>query len=155
MIQADLTGRYEVGGLPQAVLRALIYVRLPERSVDERAFAMLQAIRAMQPADNRITFTDLKAAVKEQFLLLHLDEKRAVSAIPRLLPDSEAMRAAGVETVRRILQARGTLSEESARRLARIEALFGVDQRRAADRPETEHGRLSECPGTPKEDRHR
>ena len=50
-MRAELEQRFEVGGLPEAVLRALIYVRLPERSVDERGFAALQAIRAMQPAD--------------------------------------------------------------------------------------------------------
>ena len=43
--QAELEQRFEVGGLPQAVLRAIIYVRMPERSVDERGFAALQAIR--------------------------------------------------------------------------------------------------------------
>ena len=37
------------GGAAEAALRALIYVRLPEGSVDERGFAMLQAIRAAQP----------------------------------------------------------------------------------------------------------
>ena len=40
-------------GCRRRLLRALIYVRLPERSVDERGFAVLQAIRAMQPAKRR------------------------------------------------------------------------------------------------------
>jgi hypothetical protein len=126
-MRADLAGRFEVGGLPQAVLRALIYIRRPGGSIDERGFAMLEAIRAMQPVNDRMTLANLKAAVKEQFLLLRLDEERAVQALPRLLPDSEGARRAGLEALHRMLEVRGALPEEQARRLARIEALFGVE----------------------------
>jgi hypothetical protein len=112
--------------LPQAALRALIYVRMPQRSVDERGFAMLQAIRAMQPANNRMSMAELKACFREQYLLVRLDEERAVRAIPKLLPDSEPARRAGLEALHRMLGARGTLPEEAARRLSRVEALFGV-----------------------------
>ena len=66
-----------------------------ERSVDERGFAVLQAIRAMQPANDRMSMAELKACLKEQYLLVRLDEERAVRAIPRLLPDSEHARRAG------------------------------------------------------------
>jgi pimeloyl-ACP methyl ester carboxylesterase len=125
-VRADLANRFEVGGLPQAVLRALMYIRLPERSVDERAFAMLKAIRSMQSVNDRMTLTELKSVLREQFLLLRLDEERAVRAIPRLLPDSEPLRSVGLEALHRMLQVRGKLTEEGARRLARIEALFGV-----------------------------
>ena len=123
-MRADLAGRFEVGGLPEAVLRALMYIRLPERSVDERAFATLNAIRGMQPVNDRLTFAELKAVLREQFLLLRLDEERAVITIPRLLPDSTSLRRIGLEALHRMLKARGRLSEESARRLARVEALF-------------------------------
>ena len=88
-MRVELERRFEVGGLPQAVLRALIYVRMPERSVDERGFAALQAIRAMQPVNDRMSMAELKACLKEQYLLVRLDEERAVRAIPQLLPDSE------------------------------------------------------------------
>ena len=52
-MRVELERRFEVGGLPQAALRALIYICMPQRSVDERGFAMLQAIRAMQPTNAR------------------------------------------------------------------------------------------------------
>jgi Protein of unknown function (DUF3141) len=125
-VRADLANRFEVGGLPQAVLRALIYIRLPERSIDERAFEMLKAIRSMQSVNDRMTLTELKAVLREQFLLLRLDEERAVRAIPRLLPASEPLRSVGLKALHRMLEARGKLTAESARRLARTEALFGV-----------------------------
>jgi hypothetical protein len=125
-MRVELERRFEVGGLPQAVLRALIYVRLPERSVDERGFAALQAIRAMQPANDRMSTAELKACLKEQYLLVRLDEERAVRAIPRLLPESEHARRAALDALLQVLGARGALPEEGLRRLSRVEALFGV-----------------------------
>jgi pimeloyl-ACP methyl ester carboxylesterase len=126
-MRAELGGKFDVGGLPQAVLRALIYVRLPQRSVDERGFAMLQAIRAMRPINDRMSLPELKACLKEQFLLLRLDEERAVRAISRLLPESEAARRAGLAALLEMLGTRGPLPEEGARRLARIESVFGLN----------------------------
>jgi hypothetical protein len=126
-MRMELERRFEVGGLPQAVLRALIYVRMPGRSVDERGFTALQAIRAMQPVNNRMRMAELKACLKEQYLLVRLDEERAVRAIPRLLPDSEHARRTALEALLQVLGARGALPEEGLRRLNRVEALFGVD----------------------------
>lgn len=123
-MRAALEGRFEVGGLPHAVLRALIYVRLPGRSVDERGFAVLQSIRGMQTVNDRMSLPELKACLKEQFLLVSLDEERAVRAIPRLLPDSQAARSAGLKALRAMLGARGALTGEETKRLARVKALF-------------------------------
>ena len=126
-MRAELEGKFEVGGLPQAVLRALIYVRMPQRSVDERGFAMLHALRDMQPVNDRATLAELKTCLKEQFLLVRLDEERAVRAIPRLLPESATARHAGLEALRAMVGARGVLPEEGTRRLVRVEALFAAD----------------------------
>ncbi|HEY4891350.1 MAG TPA: DUF3141 domain-containing protein, partial [Reyranella sp.] len=126
-MRVELERRFEVGGLPQAVLRALIYVRMPERSVDERGFTALQAIRAMQPVNDRMSMAELKACLKEQYLLVRFDEERAMRAIPRLLPDSEHARRAALDALLQVLNARGALTEEGLRRLARVETLFGVD----------------------------
>ena len=125
-MRVELERRFEVGGLPQAVLRALIYVRMPQGSVDERGFAALQAIRAMQPVNDRMSMLELKACLKDQYLLLRLDEERAVRAIPRLLPDSEHARRTALDALLQVLGARGALPEEGLRRLDRIEALFGL-----------------------------
>ena len=126
-MRMELERRFEVGGLPHAVLRALIYVRMPQRSVDERGFAALQAIRAMQPANDRMSMAELKACLKEQYLLVRLDEERAVRAIPRLLPDSEHARRTALDALLQVLGARGALTEEGVRRRGRIEALFGIE----------------------------
>jgi len=124
-MRADLEARFEVGGIRQAAVRGALYIHLPERSVDERAFAMLQAIRATLPANERVTMAEFKVILKEQYLLLRLDEERAVRAIPRLLPDDADARRAGLDALRRMVTSRGALTEEGARRLKRVESLFG------------------------------
>ena len=133
--QADLEKRFEVGGLPEALVRALIHIRLPQGSVDERGFAMLQAIRRLQPANRRLGMDEVKALFRDQYLLVRLDEDRAVRAIPRLLPGSEQTRRAGLDALVDVLGARGALPEEGLKRLKGIEELFGLPARSA----ETSH----------------
>jgi pimeloyl-ACP methyl ester carboxylesterase len=125
-MRAELERRFEVGGLRQATIRGVLYVRMPERSFDERAFGMLQAIRAMQPMNDRVSMAELKACLKEQYLLVRLDEERAVRAIPKLLPDDEHARRLALDTLRRMVEARGALTEEGKRRLSRVESLFAL-----------------------------
>src|SRR5262245_23163263 len=75
--QTELERRFDVGGLPEAIVRSVIHVRLPEGRVDERGFAALQALRRAQPANRRLTFGEVKALFREQYLLVRLDEERA------------------------------------------------------------------------------
>ena len=82
---------------PEAVIRAIMHVRLPERTVDERGFAVLQAIRRLQPANRRRSLGEIKTMFRDQYLLLRLDEERAVRAIPRLLPDDDGAPGRGLE----------------------------------------------------------
>jgi hypothetical protein len=129
---AELERRFEVGGLPEAIVRAVIHIRLPEGRVDERGFAALQALRRAQPANRRLTFGEVKALFRDQYLLLRLDEERAIRVIPKLLPDSEAQRANAWAAVRDVIAARGELSDEGRRRLERLQRLFGVSEQQAA-----------------------
>jgi hypothetical protein len=125
-LQADLEHSFESGRVEEAVLRALIYIRLADGSVDERGFAVLKQIRASRPASRRISLARFKEMMKEQFLLVSLDEERAVQALPRLLESDAAERRAALDVLHRVLAARGALSDEAARRLARVEALFAA-----------------------------
>ena len=108
------------------MIRALLYTRLPEQSVDERGFRVLQAIRKLQPANRRLPFGELKVQFRDQYLLLRLDEERAVRAIPRLLPQDERQRANAFDAIREVVTASGSLSEPAETRLKRLAGLFGV-----------------------------
>jgi pimeloyl-ACP methyl ester carboxylesterase len=132
-----LEQRIDQGGLIEAAVRALIYVRLPEGKVDERGFAALKQISAELPAAKRIGLVRFKEIVKEQYLLLLLDAERAIAALPKLLPANRRQCEEALALVHRVLAARGALPEEGRRRLERIEAMFagpppGIGQDKAA-----------------------
>jgi hypothetical protein len=131
--QAELERHFEVGGLPEAIVRAVIHVRLPEGRVDERGFSALQALRRAQPANRRLTFGEIKALFREQYLLVRLDEERAVRAIPRLLPDSEQQRRRAWAAVCEVIAARGELPDEGRQRLDRLQGLFGITKQQVAE----------------------
>ncbi len=123
---AHLEQCIDQGGLIEAAVRALIYVRLPEGKVDERGFAALKQIGAELPAAKRIGLTRFKEIVKEQYLMLLLDAERAIAALPKLLPDNRRQCEEALTLVRRVLAAPGALPEEGRRRLERIEAMFAA-----------------------------
>ncbi|WIM10591.1 TerB family tellurite resistance protein [Enhydrobacter sp.] len=131
--QTELERHFEVGGLTEAIVRAVIHVRLPEGRVDERGFSALQALRRAQPANRRLTFGEIKALFRQQYLLVRLDEERAVRAIPRLLPDSEQQRRRAWAAVCEVIAARGELPDEGRQRLDRLQALFGITKQQVAE----------------------
>jgi hypothetical protein len=136
--RSELEKRLEVGGPLEAAIRALLYVRLPEGSADERGLAMFRLIRAAQPPDKRVPMAQLKKTLKEQFLIVTLDEQRAIQAIPRLLPRNVEERRAALEVLHCMLGARGALSEQASLRLNQVEALFEVKGERSF-KAETAH----------------
>ncbi len=127
---ANLETKIDQGGLAEAGLRALLYIGagLPHRGVDERSFATLRALRQELPASRSISQQQFKSIVKEQYLLLHYDEERAISALPKLLPADPAARQATLTAIHKATEAAGDLPEEGKRRLAEIEALFADAQ---------------------------
>ena len=66
----------------------------------------------------------MKELFTEQFLLLQLDEERAVRTLPGLMPVEAAQRRALLAELKRVVGASGRLAEEGGRRLARVETLF-------------------------------
>ena len=54
-LRSSLERKFEEGGLEEAALRALIYVRLPDGAFDERSFRMLKGIREQRKSNDRIT----------------------------------------------------------------------------------------------------
>ena len=124
-MEAHLEQQIESGGLPEAAVRALLYIQLPDGVADERGFAALQQIARELPAAKRIGLSRFKEIVRDQFLILRLDEERAIAALPNLLPADKRARETAVGLLRRVVEARGASSQEGARRMTRIEALFG------------------------------
>jgi hypothetical protein len=122
-VVSDLRTRIEQGGLVEAGVRAMIFIRMAEGRIDERAFGALEQI-ATERKDRRMSLPRFKEIVREQYLLLLLAQEPAVAALPKLLPDDPEERQAMLDCVRRVVTARGPLPEDGLQRLARIEALF-------------------------------
>ena len=129
-LRAQLEHGFEHGKIEDAAVRALIYVRLREGAVDERGFATLKLIRESRPENRRLSLAEFKQIVRQQYLLVLLDEKKALETLPKLLPSDEAECRSALEAIRRVLSAVGPLSDETKGRLTRIEELFDVKRRK-------------------------
>jgi Protein of unknown function (DUF3141) len=125
-LRTELEAKFESGGLAAAMVRALIYVRLPEQTIDERGFVVAKAVRDARPTALRLSQPELKAMFRDQFLLLTLDQERAIKALPELLPPDKALRQEALADLRRVLSASGAISDEGARRLAEVGSIFGA-----------------------------
>jgi hypothetical protein len=122
---AELRSRIPAGGLREAGIRALLYVGASRSMVDERS---LEALRRMRKEDvgSRMTLTEFKALVREQFFMLLLDQEASLAAIPDMLPQDAGARRAAIGAIRDVLSAAGGISGETAKRLDRVEQLFGL-----------------------------
>jgi Protein of unknown function (DUF3141) len=123
--RADLERRIEQGSPIEAALRALIYVRQPQQTFDERSFTILKEINSELRDGERISLAQFKEMMKEQFLIVMLEPERAVAAIPTLLPASPGERNALLSVIRDVTNSGGAPPDEGKRRLARLEMLFG------------------------------
>jgi hypothetical protein len=132
-MQSNLKAEIDKGTAIDAALRALLYIARPEGTFDERGFTILKELSSERPAAQRITLSELKGLMKDQYMIVALDEERAIAALPKLLPDDRAERGAMMNAIRRIVGAHGRLSEESKRRLDRVEALFGETKQVSSD----------------------
>jgi pimeloyl-ACP methyl ester carboxylesterase len=123
---AHLNERIDQGGPIEAAMRALIYIRRPDGSVDERGFAAIKEIGAALPAAERVGFERFKEIVKEQYLMLLLDEGRAIAALPRMLQADRRQCEQTLAVLHRVLAARGALSPDASSRLAHVERLLDL-----------------------------
>jgi hypothetical protein len=122
---AELKSKIGSGGLRECGIRALLYVGMARGMVDERG---LEALRRMRREDaaSRITLSEFKTIVREQFFMLLLDQEASLAAIPKMLPQDADRRRPVFAAVREVLSVGGDISGEIAKRLNRVAQLFGV-----------------------------
>ncbi len=137
----QLRAKMEKGGPREAAIRALLYVQMAEKAADEREFERLRLIRKKHGEQK--TLAEFKLDLREQYLMLLLDEQRALEAIPVLLQGHEKEASLLLEYLREVVTADGEVSEEGQRRLLRMERLF-------APRPMAETGEARPRKGSAK-----
>jgi pimeloyl-ACP methyl ester carboxylesterase len=130
---AELKSRIGEGGLREAAIRGLLYVGSVRGMVDERS---LEALRNVRRNDSgpRLTLSEFKMLVREQFFMLLLDREAALAAIPKLLPDNAGQRRAAFTAIREVLSASAAISGEIAKRLKRLAELFGLEAEEGLDK---------------------
>jgi pimeloyl-ACP methyl ester carboxylesterase len=137
----ELRTGIEEGGPREAAVRALLYVRLPDGVVDERGFHLLQRMR--EEAGSDMTLAAFKNLVREQFLMLLVDERRAVEAIPRMLRRDRDLATRMVGNLHRVVEAVGLRSEVGRARLAEVEKFFEVPQGKSSRPVQSKERHLS------------
>ena len=130
-LRSGLDRKFEEGGVEEAVLRALVYVRRPEGGFDERGFRMLKIIRETRKSNERLSLPQFREMLNEQLQLVLLDEERAIAALPKLLQTDAAETSAALDVLRQLVGAGGALNPEGERRFARVEKLFGAKPTKA------------------------
>ena len=125
-LHSTLEHRFESGTADDGALRALVYIRKSDGAVDERGFRMLKVIRDSRKTNARLTLSQFKTMLRDQYQLLLLDEERAVRALPKLLRQGEPESDAALDALRELLVAPGPVTEEEENRLGRVEKALGV-----------------------------
>jgi pimeloyl-ACP methyl ester carboxylesterase len=123
---AELKSKIGEGGLREAAIRGLLYIGSSRGMVDERSIEALRQVRR-DYSGPRLTLSEFKMLVREQFFMLILDQEGALAAIPKMLPDDISQRRAAFAAMRTVLSVVGEITGERARRLQRVAALFGID----------------------------
>jgi hypothetical protein len=141
---AELRSHISVGGMPEALIRAVLYVGLPRGSVDERGF---ETVRRIRRAQSNISLSEFKQRVREQFYILLIDSEAALAALPSMLPADVESRSEAFDLVKQIMSACGPLSPADNERLQRVARAFGVDEP-STGRSEPRDGRVGQARST-------
>jgi pimeloyl-ACP methyl ester carboxylesterase len=120
--KADLLSKIDQGGPREALLRGLIYVRLPIGASDERGFEVIRRLR--EEDDERLPLSEFKEAFREQFFMLLLDEKKTIEAIPFLLKGYPDHGPEIYKILHEWATADAPLPEEAEKRLMEVKKLF-------------------------------
>ncbi len=126
---AELKSHIPLGGVREAVIRALIYVNLGRGAVDKRGF---ETVRRLRNRYEDLPLSEFKTLVRDQFAMLLIDEKAALAALPSLLPADAAIRSEGFNAIQQVMAGCGQTSAEDEKRLNEIGRLFGIGEDGAA-----------------------
>src|SRR5271157_4160498 len=112
------------GNALDAAARVLVYVGKAQHRIEKSTF---DALRRLLLAHPEVSPVDFKAAVREQWAILAVDERAAIEALPQLLPADATARRAFSDMVQATVAATGKLNADGQRRLSEVKHLLGAD----------------------------
>ena len=128
-----LKGRIAEGNTLDAAARVLVYIGSAQHRIDKNTF---NALRNLLLAHPEVSPAEFKAAVREQWAILAVDERAAIDALPQLVPTDA--RRAFADFVQATVEATGKLNVEAKRRLGEVLHLVADGSRRSATRSKRE-----------------
>lgn len=144
----ELRGNITSGGPLEAAIRSLIYIRMPEGSIDERSFTLLRRMR--EEAGKGLPLRAFKQLLREQFFMLLIDQHAALDAIPALLAKEPGLAQQMERKLHRVIDTIGLQTDEAKSRLAEIERLFSdVPVHGTATLGEADVVKIPAAPGHP------
>jgi hypothetical protein len=112
-----LEGRIADGTVIDAAARVLVYIGKAQHRIDKSTFETLRKLLLEHP---EVSPTDFKAAVREQWAILAVDERAAIEALPQLLPADPTTRRRLSDQLHAIVSATGKLKPDGQRRLENV-----------------------------------
>ncbi|MCL2474455.1 MAG: DUF3141 domain-containing protein [Alphaproteobacteria bacterium] len=124
---AKLLNSATKGGLPEALMRGLLYVVRGGNGFDEREFRMLRQLCDASKVLPKLSNSEFRDLMKTQHGLLNLDERNALKTIPMLLTrTTEAAAREALSAIHTVVRASGAYSMEERRRLEELENYFSA-----------------------------
>ena len=118
-----LKGRIAEGNALDAAARVLVYIGKAQHRIEESTF---EALRKLLLAHPEVSSAEFKAAVREQWAILAVDERAAIEALPQLLPGDTTARRAFSDMVQATVAATGKLNADGQRRLSEVKHLLAT-----------------------------
>jgi pimeloyl-ACP methyl ester carboxylesterase len=122
-----LKTRIAEGNVLDAAARVLVYIGKAQHRIDKSTF---HALRELLLAHPEVSPAEFKAAVREQWAILTVDERAAIDALPQLVP-ADARRTFA-DFVQATVAATGKLNTDGQRRLREVLRLLETSTRSAA-----------------------
>jgi hypothetical protein len=128
-----LKGRIAEGNVLDVAARVLVYIGKAQHRVEKSTF---DALRKLLLAHPEVSPAEFKAAVREQWAILTVDERAAIEALPELLPADATTRRALADQLQALVAATGKFTAEGQRRLREIMHLLTAERRAATKQDE-------------------
>ena len=118
-----LKGRIAEGNALDAAARVLVYIGKAQHRIEKSTF---EALRKLLLAHPEVSPAEFKAAVREQWAILAVDERAAIEALPQLLPADATARRAFSDMIQATVAATGKLNADGQRRLSEVKHLLAT-----------------------------
>ena len=125
----------------------LVYIYKAQHRIDKSTF---DALRKLLLAHPEVSPAEFKAAVREQWAILTVDERAAIEALPQLLPADATVRRAFSDLVQATVAATGKLNADGQRRLSEVLLLVATGTCRRSESKARDRSLPNEAPNWPR-----